>query len=273
MHLAGCSSDSAAIDEFNYDMDILEFADQEPIFFDAVILGDSLQDFTDDTISDQGTEGHQDTAIAMDTAGSDTGVYFDTSNDAGMPEDVETDCEHPAEDVTVDDTETNDSTLLRIECPNGDEDCPDGFYCENSEAKGMFMCHPLPECSLDGISSLEKLHAALGQDINEPVFIKLSATVMMDTPTCTLEPCTTDDPCCKECFAALTIGQGDFRIPLVGTKEMPVLCEGNNCNVQDQCEPLVPGTEYIIWGSASLWGDGPQLRLDGFCSLSDLDTP
>lgn len=152
---------------------------------------------------------------------------------------------------------------------------PDGSPCEPDavctyDGEGQGHCVPVAHCSDDGTVDLAELIVRLLRD--GALYVKVSETVWVGSPSCSLIECPEDDPCCNTCFAQLFIGDAKLPIVLLGRDTM-FGCQGTECDIQTSCEPLEPGVRYRVWGHVQLSGARAEFRVDGFCPALDEDTP
>lgn len=267
--LVGCSTDAAHPgDDIQAGFDTTANQDSAYIEFDAIVLSDGWTETGSE--SDHGTSSN-DTSVPLDT----NHQWDSTAEDIPVENDSFADVsgDHGFLDDSTGGHDTDDvpESNIRVRCEAGDPECPDGFLCDNDSMGGHF-CKPEGECSMSGISSITDLLKGLNIfDLKTPIFIKVATTVSMGSQTCSMLKCETDNPCCNQCWAGLVIDGPDVPIQLLGGDDMLIGCKGTECDFDRNCVPMSPGGDYIIWGTAQMFGDGPQLKVEGFCSASDID--
>jgi len=242
--------------------------DQDSMYieFDAIVLSDVWTEIGGQ--SDQGTA--YDTGVPVDTNEFADSTALDIPMLRDSWADASTDLTVPEDSTGAGDMDGEIGANLRIRCETGDPECPEGFQCADDSMNGRF-CKPESDCNLSGISSIADLLEGLDIfDITTPIFIKISTTVSMGSQTCSMLKCETDNPCCNQCWAGLVIDESDVPIQLTGSDGM-IGCKGTECDFDQHCVPMSPGEKYIIWGTAQMFGDGPQLKVEGFCPASVID--
>lgn len=137
--------------------------------------------------------------------------------------------------------------------------------CVKDEKTGLHHCVFVAECSEVGLYDLEDLSPI--SLASASFYVKVKAKVWAGSPTCSLLPCFSDNPCCNTCFAPLYIGSEKFPIILLG-QGTTFGCEGSECDFSDHCSPLVPGSKYLIWGTLKL-GLSLELYVDSFCPAEE----
>jgi hypothetical protein len=269
--LAACGGGGAdAVDYGAWDV----AASDVPLLADAVLLEPGgLQDAarSDLPASDIGVAdpGPSDMAAPADGAASDPGSWWDTPADAASDPGI------PFADLPAGDTPQKhdapppgdlpvggDNGFIGPPCGPGGEPCGPGQACVTN-TDGESSCAPLGECSGKGAIDLGELVSLLlsgGGDLH----VKVMAMPWAGRPSCTLQPCPSDRPCCNTCFAPLFIGAEGFPIALMG-QGVAVGCQGNECDVLDLCRPFDQGAWYWVWGVASIMGGKAQFLVEGYC--------
>ncbi len=127
-------------------------------------------------------------------------------------------------------------------------------------------CIRIHECSEKGASAVEELIHLLMNGAGE-VHVKVKTQAWPGVQTCSmLDVCTSEHPCCKSCFAPMFIGSEIFPIVLSGM-EISIGCQGTECDVLDNCSPIMPGMWYWLWGKVGILGGKAQFSVEGFCPV------
>ena len=128
--------------------------------------------------------------------------------------------------------------------------CPKGYACQAGE------CVYAAQCDNTGLVDLD----ALGPIMNG-AFVKLKGEIQVGKPSCSLQECSKDNPCCQSCFAPLKLGP----LTLKGDG-FSIGCLGTNCDYQQKCTPFdMQNAIYIIWGRLMVSGFDLELQVQGFC--------
>lgn len=275
--LAGFTNGCAMFNTGTEDFDVLT---------SDVAIGQDTIGFLDEATVLTDTGWHMDTSVIWDivippdtTTPIDTGVQDEGAVDIASADTFEPDSEL-ADIVDSDESLHEDvsgdiptETGIRIPCSVKTE-CPADFDCVSTARTGSY-CQPPQICSTDGLTSIKDLLSGLLL-VNDqvPIFIKLSVQVEMGQRTCSPKECDSSNKCCRDCFASIRIE--DLAEPVVlirGKENNPVGCsgfesnDGSDCG-ELECRPLIPGTQYILWGSLRKMNPW-ELQLEGSCPESE----
>ncbi len=189
--------------------------------------------------------------LSQDTAGG----YWDTT----LSQDISDVNDPGAWDASATDTLTLNDTYADTVTPDvGTADdtwnpacgaCKDGYTCINGQ------CVFAAQCDTNGLTDADAINSLLNN-----AFIKIQGLVRVGKPSCSLQTCTQDNPCCQSCFAPLKLG----AIELQGDG-FSIGCLGTNCDFQKKCTPMKPNQAYIVWGKVKFSGFNLELHVQGFC--------
>lgn len=213
---------------------------------DAVILEHGAADF-----SEAGP-------VAVDDAwaGPDASVIADVTGRDDVPN-VDSDESSLTGDVATSDPGDDNPYAA---CGAGGMECAAGEACMTHDDEPK--CVKVDECSPDGAltvtETLNLLHTW------DHFYVKVRALVLMGTPACTEMACVSNESCCNQCFAQLFFGLPQMRVVIHGD-QMAVGCQGNECDVEERCEPLDSGRWYYLWGMLDRVGGQVEMTLDSFC--------
>lgn len=267
----GCSlSDLGQFDADNESTQDAVTATDTVVFLDDVTILRDNGYYADTPAAVDTTVDLDATVVASDATMGDEGARDVVDmNDASAP-DVPADGTEQVNDA-ADDT-GNDISALRLPCVDADTDCPEGYTCESTAKDGSY-CRPPQNCSLDGLTTLEGLIAALLVDVDgAPIFVKMAVTVDMGPKTCSMEECTAANKCCRSCTASMIVADAEIPIVIRGN-DITLGCAGHESSdgswcSELECAPLMPNETYVIWGSIRKFHP-LELAMDGFCPLSD----
>jgi hypothetical protein len=244
-----------------------------PILSDAVVLEPGSRDSPsyDTTVSDLANDAAADSG-ASDLAIADVPAAWDTfPGDLPYTPDA-TPLDAPSPDSAGDPGPSLDDAFPDAGADNPPSPCEiQGLPCGPGLAcvlDGMShpYCTPIDECSDKGAIDLQQLVSLLLKGEGE-VHVKVKAMAWPGVQTCSIpDVCTGDNTCCKSCFAPMFIGTEMFPIVLQG-QGIPIGCQGSECDVLDNCRPLLPESWYWVWGRVSVLGGKARFSVDGFCPV------
>jgi len=159
-------------------------------------------------------------------------------------------------------TELPPKSIDNNNCGPDGKSCEQGEVCLVDDETGEAGCVFVAECSDQGAVKFTDILSNLLT--GNGFYIKIEAKVWMGSPTCTLQVCPPEDPCCNNCFAQLNIGTTTIPMVLLGDG-LAIGCQGSECDFEQMCKPIVPGKWYWIWGMVDLFGNKPEFKVDGFC--------
>ncbi len=227
-----------------------------PMLADAVVIGE---------------EGFgTDAGITADPGSSDSGYPWPDVSRPDLP--VTNDVPTPTDGLANTDPASDPGTGspdVSAPCEADGSSCGPDAVC-TYDGEGLGHCVPLAHCSDDGEIDLTEMIVRLLRD--GALYVKVSETVWVGSPSCSLIECPKENPCCNSCFAQLFIGDAKLPIVLLGRDTM-FGCQGTECNIRTSCEPLEPGGRYRVWGHVQLSGTRAEFRVDGFCPVLDEDAP
>ena len=127
--------------------------------------------------------------------------------------------------------------------------CEAGYAVINGE--GVYIA----QCDRIGLSNLP-----LERPASQGEFVKIEGLVRVTRPSCSINPCPKDQPCCQRCYAQLRVS----NVVLKG-EGVAFGCQGTNCDYEKHCTPIKPDSSYILWGRL-YWGkERLELIVNGYC--------